>query len=58
VTIGGQPAAVLFAGLTPGLIALLQLDVTVPSGLATGNYPMIVTIGGQVSNSATVSVAP
>jgi uncharacterized protein (TIGR03437 family) len=58
VTIGGQPAGVLFAGLTPGLIALLQLDVTVPSGLAAGNYPMIVTIGGQVSNSATVSVAP
>jgi uncharacterized protein (TIGR03437 family) len=58
VTIGGQPAAVLFAGLTPGLIALLQLDITVPSGLAAGSYPMIVTIGGQVSNSATVSIAP
>jgi uncharacterized protein (TIGR03437 family) len=58
VTIGGQPAPVLFAGLTPGLIALLQLDITVPSGLAAGSYPMIVTIGGQVSNSATVSVAP
>lgn len=58
VTIGGQPATVLFSGLTPGLIALFQLDITVPSGLAAGSYPMIVTIGGQVSNSATVSVAP
>jgi uncharacterized protein (TIGR03437 family) len=58
VTIGGQSATVIFAGLTPGLIALLQLDITVPSGLAAGNYPMIVTIGGQVSNSATVSIAP
>ena len=58
VTIGGQPAPVLFAGLTPGLIALLQLDISVPSGLAAGSYPMIVTIGGQVSNSATVSIAP
>jgi uncharacterized protein (TIGR03437 family) len=58
VTIGGVNAPVLFSGLTPGLIALLQLDVTIPSGLAAGNYRMIVTIGGQVSNSATVSIAP
>lgn len=58
VTIGGQPATVLFAGLTPGSIALLQLDITVPSGFAAGSYPMVVTIGGQVSNSATVSIAP
>jgi uncharacterized protein (TIGR03437 family) len=58
VAIGGQPATVSFAGLTPGLIALLQLNVTIPSGLAAGAYPMVVTIGGQVSNSATVSIAP
>jgi uncharacterized protein (TIGR03437 family) len=58
VTIGGAPATVLGAALTPGFIALLQLNITVPSGLAAGNYPMVVTIGGQVSNSATVSIAP
>lgn len=58
VTIGGQPAPVIFAGLTPGLIALLQLDVTVPSGLAAGTFPMVVTIDGQASNSANVSIAP
>jgi uncharacterized protein (TIGR03437 family) len=58
VTIGGLPAVVGFAGLTPGLISVLQLNITVPSGLAAGSYPMIVTIGGQVSNSATVSIAP
>lgn len=58
VTIGGVNAPVLFSGLTPGLIALWQLDVTVPSGLAAGSYPMVVTINGQVSNSATVSIAP
>jgi uncharacterized protein (TIGR03437 family) len=58
VTIGGQPALVIFSGLTPGLIPLWQLDITVPSGLAAGNYPMIVTFGGQVSNSAMVSIAP
>ncbi len=58
VTIGGLPAPVLFSGLTPGLIPLWQLDITVPAGLAAGSYPMVVTMGGQVSNSATVSVAP
>jgi uncharacterized protein (TIGR03437 family) len=58
VTIGGAPATVLGAAYTPGFIALLQLNVTVPSGLAAGSYPMVVTIGGQVSNSATVSIAP
>lgn len=58
VTIGGSSATVLGAALTPGFVSLLQLNITVPSGLAAGSYPMIVTIGGQVSNSATVSIAP
>jgi len=49
---------VIFSGLTPGLIPLWQLDITVPSGLAAGSYPMIVTFGGQTSNSAMVSIAP
>ena len=58
VTIGGAPATVLGAAYTPGFIALLQLNVSVPTGLPAGSYPMVVTIGGQVSNSATVSIAP
>lgn len=57
VTIGDQ-AATAVAAYTPGFIALLQLNITVPSGLAAGSYPLIVTIGGQVSNSAAVSIAP
>jgi len=57
-TIGGQPATVLGAALTAGFVSLLQLNITVPSGLAAGNYPLVVTIGGEVSNSATVSIAP
>jgi uncharacterized protein (TIGR03437 family) len=57
-TIGGQPAPVIFAGLAGGFVSLLQMDITVPSGLAAGNYPLVVTIGGQISNSATVSVTP
>jgi uncharacterized protein (TIGR03437 family) len=58
VTIGGQPATVLGSALAPGFVSLLQINVTVPPGLAAGSYPMVVTIAGQVSNSATVSIAP
>ncbi len=57
-TIGGQPATVLGAALAPGFVSLLQLNIAVPSGLAAGSYPLVVSIGGQVSNSATVSIAP
>jgi len=30
----------------------------VPTGLTQGNYPLTVTVGGQTSNAASVSVAP
>ena len=58
VTIGGAPATVIGSALAQGFVSLLQINVAVPSGLAAGSYPMVVTIGGQVSNSATVSIAP
>jgi uncharacterized protein (TIGR03437 family) len=35
------------------------VNVVVPSGLTTaGNYPLTVTVGGQTSNSANVSITP
>jgi uncharacterized protein (TIGR03437 family) len=55
-TIGPAPAQVLFAGLTPGFVGLVQANIVVPSGLAPGTYPLTITIGGQASNSATISV--
>ncbi len=54
VTIGGQPAAVQYSGLAPGYPGLYQINVTVPSGLAAGSQPVIVTVGGQSSKSATI----
>ena len=53
VTIGGSPAAVLFNGLTPGSVALYQVNVAVPSGAPTGTQPLTLSIGGQ---NATVNV--
>ncbi len=57
-TIGGQPADVSFAGLAPDFVGLWQVNITVPSGVAKGDLPLTVTVGGQTSNSANVSVTP
>jgi uncharacterized protein (TIGR03437 family) len=55
VTIGGQQANVTFVGLTPGSVSLAQANVVVPS-LATGDYPVVITVGGAASNAPVMSV--
>ena len=54
--IGSAAATVSFAGLTPGFIGLVQMNIVVPSSLTPGVYPLTVTIDGQTSNSATIAV--
>jgi uncharacterized protein (TIGR03437 family) len=51
VTIGGQPAPVVFAGLTPGFTGLYQVNVTVPSGVPTGGQIPVVLSSGRFSSS-------
>ena len=55
-TIGGLNAPVQFLGLTPGFAGLAQANIQVPN-LATGDYPLVITVGGFVSSSATLSVS-
>ncbi len=55
-TINGENAPVLFAGLAPYFVGLLQLNITVPSDLAFGTYPLVITVAGVSSKSATVVV--
>ena len=55
-SIGGEPATVTFVGLAPGFVGLGQANITIPSSLSPGNYPLILTIGGVESNSALISV--
>ncbi len=58
VTIAGRAADIVFAGAAPGQASgLLQINVRVPSGLPSGDYPLIVTINGQSSQPVLISVA-
>jgi uncharacterized protein (TIGR03437 family) len=54
-SIGGQPADLLFAGLAPGGVGLFQVSVRIPA-LASGDFPLIVTIGGAPSNPVLIAV--
>jgi uncharacterized protein (TIGR03437 family) len=57
VTIGGQPAAVAFAGLTPTYAGLYQVNVTVPNGVTAGPaVPVIITVAGLSSPPVTVAI--
>jgi uncharacterized protein (TIGR03437 family) len=58
VTIGGQPAIVDYAGAAPGLVAgVFQLNVRIPTSVAAGNLPVVVTVGNIASPAGvTVSV--
>lgn len=57
-SIDSQPATVKFAGLAPDFVGLWQVDVIVPAGLAQGDYPLVISVGGASSNAANVSVTP
>ena len=58
-TIGGLPVTnVQFAGLAPGFAGLWQFNLQVPSGVKQGDVPLVITVNGQTSNAANVSVAP
>lgn len=53
--IGGLPAPVQFAGLAPGFVGLMQINVQVPQGLS-GDQPLRVSVGGVSSNTAVISL--
>jgi uncharacterized protein (TIGR03437 family) len=62
VTIGGVDAPVVFAGLTPTLVGLYQVDAQVPAGAPVGDsIPVIVSVTdpatGAVSQSNMVTIA-
>jgi uncharacterized protein (TIGR03437 family) len=54
-TIGGQPATLVYAGLTPGFPGLYQINALVPA-VSGDALPVVVTVAGQVSPAATMAV--
>jgi uncharacterized protein (TIGR03437 family) len=56
VMVDNQPAAVAYAGLTPGGIGLYQINFTVPSNANAGNLSLVVMQAGLPSNSSTLPV--
>jgi len=57
VTVGTQTANVFFAGLTPTLAGLYQIDFYVPQGTPAGDQvPVTLASGGQTSAAVNLSV--
>jgi uncharacterized protein (TIGR03437 family) len=55
-TVSGWAANVDWVGLAPGYVGLDQANVTVPTGLSTGYYPIILSVGGVASNGPSIYV--
>jgi uncharacterized protein (TIGR03437 family) len=56
VTVGGAPAFVEFAGITPGLLGVMQVNILVPASTPTGNQAVVVTVGGAASAPVNIVV--
>jgi uncharacterized protein (TIGR03437 family) len=55
-TIGKQSAGIMFAGLTPGAVGLFQVNLRIPA-LASGDFPLMVSVGQGQSNTPLISVS-
>ncbi len=56
-SVGGQPAAILYAGSAPGLIAgLMQVNLRLPASLPSGPQPVVLNVGGVSSRSGVTVV--
>ena len=58
VTVGGVPAKVTFAGLTPQSIGLAQFNVRIPQGLpSAASLPLVIAFGSAMSQPVQLYVA-
>jgi uncharacterized protein (TIGR03437 family) len=53
--VGGKEATIAFAGLAPGFVGLLQMNIVIPE-VDTGEQPLEVSIGGEPANTTRLSV--
>jgi uncharacterized protein (TIGR03437 family) len=59
VTVGGVPAQVVFAGMTPQFVGVYQLNIVIAAGTPTGNaVPLQISMNGVTSrNDVTIAVS-
>jgi uncharacterized protein (TIGR03437 family) len=55
-TVGGQTAAVQFAGQTPGFVALYQINIQIPGGVSPGSVDLVLTQRDVPSNTVTIAL--
>jgi uncharacterized protein (TIGR03437 family) len=53
--LGERTLTVQFLGMTPGFVGLAQANLLVPP-LPAGAYPLVITVGGEASNAAAISI--
>lgn len=56
VTLNGTSVPLLFAGLTPGLVGLYQVNIQIPATLTTGSYNVVVSQNGVPSNTTLLAI--
>ena len=56
LTIGGQPAIIKFAGLTPGSAGLYQINAIVPDGVPNGPVQVVLSVSGIAAPPVTMMV--
>jgi uncharacterized protein (TIGR03437 family) len=55
VSIGGEPADLLYAGSAPGLVGVLQVNARVPESISGGSaVPVLLTIGQSTTQAGVV----
>ena len=57
ITVGGSPAQVSFAGLTPGSVGLAQFNIQLPASLPSGNLPLVIQFPGDSSVPVNLAVS-
>lgn len=48
-TVGGLDAKIIFGGLAPGFVGLMQVNLEIPQGAPSGSVPVLLMVSGQTS---------
>ena len=57
MTLGGQPARVVYSGLVAGFVGLYQVNAILPAGvLPNKSAPLVLTVAGQAGPTSTLPV--